>query len=57
MIDPYDPRHPDGPDDPDDLPGSPPMAAISWLDDDDPFDDTWRNDSLSDFRPHLEDPA
>jgi hypothetical protein len=53
MIDPYDPRHPDGPDDPDDLPGSPPMATISWLDDDDPFDDTPR----SDFRPHLEDPV
>jgi hypothetical protein len=53
MIDPYDPRHPDGADDPDDLPGSPPMATISWLDDDDPFDDT----SGSDFRPHLEDPV
>lgn len=54
MIDPYDPRHPDGPDDPDDLPGSPQMASISWLDDDDdPFADAPR----SDFRPHLEDPV
>jgi hypothetical protein len=53
MIDPYDPQHPDGPDDPDDLPGAPPMTAISWLDDDDGFEEEWR----SDFRPHLEDPV
>jgi hypothetical protein len=52
MIDPYDPPSPDGPDDPEDLPG-PPLAAVSWLHDDDPEDEERR----SDFRPHLEDPA
>lgn len=52
MIDPYDPLHPDGADDPDDLPG-PPMASISWLDD----DDSEGEESRSDFRPHLEDLA
>ncbi len=41
MIDPYgiyDPYHPDGADDPEDLPGGP-MTDISWLDDEDSFDD------------------
>ena len=53
MIDPYDPVHPDGPDDPEDLPVGAPMVTISWLDDDDGFESEW----VSDFRPHLEDPA
>ena len=52
MIDPYDPPHPDGADDPDDLPGGPPIVTISWLDDDDGFNEEWH----SGFRPHLEDP-
>jgi hypothetical protein len=51
MIDPYDPPHPDGPVDPDDIPG-PPLAAVSWLHDEEPPDDEWQ----SGFRPHLEDP-
>ena len=51
MIDPYDPPHPDGPVDPEDLPG-PPLAAVSWLHDEEPPDDEWQ----SGFRPHLEDP-
>jgi hypothetical protein len=41
MIDPYDsydPYHPDGADDPEDLPGGP-MIDISWLDDEDFFED------------------
>jgi hypothetical protein len=53
MLDPYEPLHPDGPDDPEDLPGAPPMTTISWLDDDDAFEEEYR----SDFRPHLNDPA
>ena len=51
MIDPYDPPHPDGPLDPEDQPG-PPLAAVSWLHDEEPPDDEWQ----SGFRPHLEDP-
>ena len=53
MIDPYDPHHPDGADDPADLPAAAPMVSISWLDDDDTFESEW----VTDFRPHVEDPA
>ena len=53
MIDPYEPHHPDGADDPEDIPGAAPMVSISWLDDDDSFETEW----VTDFRPHLEDPA